>query len=297
MQPAGCESQYGCHTIEYGLRNARTDLEFWFRDLYGWTIRPTVAAYMADNLGWGAGVGLGWLVIVIGLIAGRKNEWIWLLFELFVALVIAQMTYWIGSVVYDSAVYSVRYYYEGTGGIVLVSAFGIVWLVRALREHNPIRIHVPLRLQDRLRIWTRTLWPYTLLIVAAAASLFGYTPQRFAEPLHDWPNGLYRYNEVGQQQIDALNAMRDPGRPPVLVIVLLNPNGTPDDWRDYGALLSQTSPFLNSDIIVSRVFDREEVADMVRHFPGRQVLYEVGQKLYKTVDQALGTSSAKADGT
>jgi len=287
----------GGHTLEYGLRNARTDLAFWFRDLYGWTLSTNVATYAADNLGWGAGIGVSWIVIVFGLIAGRKKEWIWLLFELFVALVIAQMFYWIGSVVYDSAVYSVRYYYEGTGGIVLVSAFGVVAFVRALRDRSPLKIRWPLRFMDRVQIWTRLLWPgYVILIIAVALSLIKYTPQRFAEPLHDWPNGLYRYNTAGQQQIDALNAARDPGKPPVLVIILNNANGVSDDWRDYGALLAATSPYLNSDIVVARVFDEPEVADMVRHFPGRQVLYEVGDKFYRTVDAALGRTTAHRTG-
>jgi len=81
--------------------------------------------------------------------------------------------------------------------------------------------------------------------------------------------------------------MRDPSKP-VLVVVLQDPNpGIDDDWRNYGALMAATSPYLNSDIIVGRVFDKADVDQFVQRFPGRQVLYEVGEKLYRTVDDAL----------
>ena len=334
----------GGHTLDFGWTNARSDLGIWLRDIFGWTIDLGLTDYMQRNWGWGAGIGLGWLFVAIGLYTGRKNEWIWLFFELFIAIVIAQLTYWIGSAVYGSAVYSIRYYFEATGGIVLVSAFGLVTLVRAARnvprlltlcisaavaivavgwltlvrevlDYNfgaRLETYLILALvlillgllftstrninsrfgqsrfgQNLAAAWD-TLWPgYIVLIVIAGVSLIGYTPARLRERLPDWPNGLYRYNKAGQQEIDALNAMRDPSKP-VLVVVLQDPNpGIDDDWRNYGALMAATSPYLNSDIIVGRVFDKADVDQFVQRFPGRQVLYEVGEKLYRTVDDAL----------
>ncbi len=287
----------GGHTLEFGWRNARSDLEIWLRDLYGWTLDPGLAQYATDNLGWGAGVGLSGLVVVIGLIAGRKNEWIWLLFELMIAIVLAQLTYWIGSSVDNSAVYSIRYYYEATGGIILVSAYGLVALARSWRDKTALVVHAPPGFVDRFRLAWRTVWPgYFLIMVAAGVSLLGYTPARFAETIHtyagDWVNGLYRFNTVGQQELDALNAVRVPGKP-VLVLIFNHPDGTPDDWRDYGALMAETSPFLDSDIVLARVYSADSADEVIRHFPGRQVLYEVGQKLFTTRDEALKGGSAE----
>lgn len=286
----------GGHTLEYGWRNARSDLLIWLRDLYGWTLDPGVAQYAADNWGWGAGVGLSGLVVVIGLIAGRKNEWIWLFFELMIAIVLAQLTYWIGSSVDNSAVYSIRYYYEATGGVILVSAYGLVALARAWREKTALIIRSSSGFVDRFKLAWRTVWPgYFLIMVAAGVSLLGYTPARFAETVHtydkDWTNGLYRFNTVGQQEVNAINAVRQPGMQ-VLVLILNHTDGTPDDWRDYGALMAATGPFLNSDIVVARAYSPESADGVIRHFPGRQVLYQVGQKVYTTREQALNGGNA-----
>ncbi len=318
----------GGHTLEYGWRNARDDLSIWLRDLFGWTLDPSVAKYAADNWGWGAGVGLSWVAILIGLIAGRKREWIWLFFELFVALVIVQLTYWIGSAVHGSAVYSIRYYYEATGGVVLVSAFGLVALARQWRSKpanlipNPspqtergdqVTADFPFPQVERrlggeanvgaLSFTTRfqsawnALWPgYILILILAGASLIGYTPARFRESLEFWPNGLYRYNKIGQQQLDTLNSMREPGKK-VLVLVLHDPNpGVEDNWRDYGALMAKTSPYLDSDIIVVRLFETDSIDEFKQRFPDRQVLYEVGEKLYRTPEEALRSDESGSKG-
>lgn len=315
---AGYGLMPGGHTLEYGWRNARDDLGIWLRDLFGWTLDPSLAKYAADNWGWGAGVGLSWVAIVIGLIAGRKKEWIWLFFELFVAIVLAQLTYWIGSAVHGSAVYSIRYYFEATGGVVLVSAYGLVALARQWRSKPNVQttpseslptneittdVNSPSPNSERgpggevksspafatrLQAAWNTLWPgYILILVLAGASLIGYAPARFHESLEFWPDGLYRYNKIGRQQLDALNAMREPGKK-VLVLVLHDPNpNVEDNWRDYGALMAMTSPYLDSDIVVARLFETDSIDEFKQRFSDRQVLYEVGEKLYRTPEEAM----------
>lgn len=338
----------GGHTLEYGWRNARTDLVVYQRDLFGFTLNPGIAQYLAvnlfgltsstndiaktlnENVIWGMIAGLSWIPVAVGLVAGRKREWIWLFFELFVAIVLAQLTYWIGSVVYGTAAYSLRYYYEATFGVCIVAGYGVVALARWLAGHKqpispvvsvarvpaaaaqsaiPIDYLNGLRsgpapvwattFVDRLRLAWRKLWPgYILLLVACAASLAGYTPARFKEPLSGWPNGLFRYNEVGRQQIEQIEAMRakygKPGQP-VLIIVLRNPNpAIEDNWRDYGAAMALTSPYLDSDIIVVRVFEKEDAPEMIQRFPGRLVLYQIGPYLYPTVEDAIAGATQKA---
>ncbi|MEP7289017.1 MAG: glycosyltransferase family 39 protein [Chloroflexota bacterium] len=352
----------GGHTLEYGWRNARADLDVYLRDLFGFNMSPTIEKYLADNLGWGAGIGLSWILVVAGLFAGRKSEWIWLFFELFIAIVIAQMTYWIGSVVHGGAAYSLRYWYEATFGMCLVGGYGTVALVKSLRGKGTQLIYaaigayalgwvlfnrggglpnwyiplgvgllilcgvlaaigaeikkatvsraitisylnglersgevtVPVRaatLTQRLQqIWYFSPG-YVLLIIVVGFSLIGYTPARFKESLPGWPDGLFRYNKVGQQQIDAINAMRTKyGKPgqPVLIVVLRSPNASiEDNWRDYGAAMAMTSPYLDSNVILARVFDKEDAPDVEKRFSERLVLYQVGENLYKSVDEAL----------
>jgi hypothetical protein len=273
----------GGHSLTYGWRNFNADFSIWARDLFGFTLNPAINDYLKSNLGYGLGIGISVYLVVIGLVAGRKSEWIWLLFELFIAIVIAQLTYWIGSTVYGSAVYSVRYYYEATGGLALVAGYGIVALARSLQ---PARSALA-RTESRLRKAWQALWPgYILFEVALFATLLGYTPDRFREPLRDWPNGLYGFNKVGRYQLDNLATLRQPGKK-VLVVVLRNPDPRiEDNWRDYAALMAETSPYLDSDIIVARLFDTDGLDEFKQRFPDRQVLYQVSEKLFTSLADA-----------
>jgi hypothetical protein len=265
----------GGHTLEFGWRNTQEDLKFWFRDVFGISLHADIHTYLEDNFGWGAGVGLSWALIVLGLIAGRKQEWIFILIEIFIALMVAQLLYWIGSSVQGSAVYSVRYYYEATGAVCLIAAYGIVAQIRAWGERT---IQKPV---------TFRFYPgYLALIVIVVFSVIGYTPARFREPMRDWPGGLYGFNKVGQYQLEAVNRLRQPGEK-VLVVVLRHPDPTiEDNWRDYGALMAVTSPFLDSEIVVARLFDTDGLAEFTQRFSTRKVLYQVGESLYTSLDDA-----------
>ncbi len=277
----------GGHSLTYGWRNFNADLYVWQRDIFGWTLNPALEGYLRNNLNYGVGVGLAYIFILMGLIAGRKNEWVWIFFELFVAIVIAQLTYWIGSTVHDSAVYSVRYYYEATGGVMLVAAYGIVSQARAWSPHVSNAINQLTAKGGALQQAWSKLWPgYILLTIGIVVSLFGYMPPRLSEPLREWPKGLYGFNKVGQYQMQNLAKMREPGKK-VLIIILRDPNPLiEDNWRDYGAYMANTSPFLDSDIIVARFFDPDGVDEFVQRFSDRQVLYQVGENLYTTMEAA-----------
>jgi 4-amino-4-deoxy-L-arabinose transferase-like glycosyltransferase len=262
----------GGHSLTWAWRNMRADLIFWFRDTFGITLDAELERYLRENLGYGFGVGLSWIPVALGLVSGRRKPWIWLSFGFFVALVVSGMFYWIGSVVHGGAVYSVRYYYEGIFGACLVAAYGIVAWLRSL---------------------PRRAIGYLVLSIACAASLIGYTPARLREPLPpNWQDGLYGFNGISRAQIEAVKALRAQlGAPeqPVLVIVLRR-EGERDNWRNYGALLAITDPYLKSDIIVARLFNPEAVPDFVRRFSGRLVLYQVGATLYTSLADALTLS-------
>jgi uncharacterized membrane protein len=329
MQFAGCDATppAGCHTLEYGLRNARTDLDVYMRDLFGFTLNPGIEKWAEDNLGWGAGIGISWILVVVGLIAGRKKEWIWVFFELLVGIVVAQLFYWIGSVVRGGAAYSLRYYYEATFGVCIVGGYGAVTLIRSLRNRKQRAATLePLPKQPGVaidylngviggrapkleistfsnrikRAWDILFPGYILLEIALMASLLGYTPPRFHEPLPpDWDNGLYGYNKVSQKQLDTLTKARqisDRPAAPVLLIILHDPDpSVQDDWRDYGAAMAIESPFLDGDLVVARIFDRIDVESIIQRFPGRLVLYQVGDRIDTDMDKLLGTASTGKD--
>lgn len=279
----------GGHSLNYGWRNARNDLREWLRDLFGFTMHPALEAYMRVNFIYGAGVGLSWLPVVAGLIAGRKRDWIWFFFMFFVVTVLAGLTYWIGAVVNGAAAYSVRYYFEATFAVCLVAAYGAVAWARSLKAgRTPASL--PGTFPNRLKAAWNGIWPgYFLILVACGLSVAGYTPARFREPLPPrWRDGLYRYNKVGQNQLAAIQAIRGDDPRPALIIVLNSPRpGVQDNWRDYAAALAMTSPYLDSDIIVARVFEPEDAPEFERRFSDRKVLYQIGENLYTSIEDAL----------
>lgn len=273
------------HTLEKGFRIAREDLKFYWRDLFGLTLSPAANEFLNKNLGYGWGVGIAWLLLLLGLIAGRKLEWIWVLAGMVATLVILQMAYWIGSSVNGSAVYSTRYYYEVTFASCLVAAFGL---------H---RLYVTLFDLDRLT--TRRTMRRVASVVGLAAllvvgynSAFNYTPARMAEPLPpEFPTGIYRYNEIGTHQLERLERfqrqMGEPDRDVLLVQIEVPNREKTDNWRNYGAMLAETSPFLNSRIIVARVFRPSLVPEFLARYPNRTVIYQVGDIFYTSLDTAL----------
>lgn len=271
------------HTLTKGWRNARNDLKFYFRDLYGFTLNTNALAFAETNLGYGLGIGLSYMLIAAGLVAGWRSGWIWLLFALLAMLVVVQIGYWIGSSVNGAAAYSVRYYYEATFAVSLVSAYGVVALARTLSRQPDAR---------RPRTASPALTDYLIyggLLVACASSVISYSPARFREPLPPrWNDGLWRYNAVGQHKIDEIEKIREKsGTPdkPVLIIVLRDPDpAVRGDWRDYAAAMALTSPFLDSEIVVARVFEAEDVEIYTRRFPDRLVLFQIGEGLHLTID-------------
>jgi hypothetical protein len=227
------------------------------------------------------------------LFLSRKKGWVWFFFAFFAAIVVAGLFYWIGSVVNGAAAYSLRYYYEGTFGACLVAGAGVVEWARSLKRKRPQS--APTNWFGKLRRAWSAWWPgYLIFLVACGLSLGGYTPARFHEPLPPyWPNGLYGYNKVGHAQLNAINALRvqAPDKP-VLIIVLDSPRGTEDNWRNYATAMSMTSPYLDSDIILVRVFEPENAPEMVKRFSGRLVLYQIGEHLYSSLDEALTQEAA-----
>ncbi len=137
--------------------------------------------------------------------------------------------------------YTTRYYYEALTSAAIVTAIPLAWLVQ----------HVSRRLV------------YALLTFLLVYSLYAYSTPRVS--------ALYHYNNIYGSTLDELQARRD-GRP-VLALV----SGSNVAWRAYGALMAQTSPYLNSDIVAAWDFGTGDIRDQIlAAFPDRQVITITG---------------------
>jgi 4-amino-4-deoxy-L-arabinose transferase-like glycosyltransferase len=224
------------HTLEKGIRQARFDLSLMAADLFGWqlgAITPELQQHLLIEGDYWPLIGLSWILLPFGLALGWKRRWTWLLAAIPLALVTVHLAYWIGS-----QRYSTRYYFEGLTSLSILTAVPIAWLANR---------------------WSRRA-VFTLFTLVMVASLYGYSTPRISP--------LYRFNQIGQPQIEAVQARRD-GEHSVLALV----TGNDVRWRAFGSLMAVTSPYLDSDIVVA--WDnlvpgvREQI---LARFPDRQVI-------------------------
>lgn len=133
--------------------------------------------------------------------------------------------------------YSTRYYFEALASFALLSAIPLAWLVKRAG-----RIIV-----------------YGVLAVVLVYSLYAYSQPRI--------NVLYRFNWISPELVEAVEQRRD-GRPTLVLV-----RGQDVRWRAYGSLTVQTSPTLNSDIVVAWDNGSAGVREAIlKLFPERQVI-------------------------
>lgn len=251
---AGHGRAAGGHTLALGWQHTRADLRCAARDLFGWAApAPAGRAVDADDC-LAASPGLSWLLLPVGLLAGWRRRWTWLLLALPVSLVAAHVAYWIGG-----GVYSARYYFEGLTAAALLSAAGVTRLNHLATQGAANARPSALR---------RTVIP-ALLGAAVIYALVIYTPARL-RPLHG-------ANHVSRALIDALqDVRRDPARPVVVIV-----RGD-HHWYEVGALMAETSPYLDSDIVLARDPDSAVLDVLLRQWPDREVVYYVEGRLVHT---------------
>lgn len=228
-----CCGRHG-HTVEKGIRQVRFDLSLMAADLYGWqwqdiqnlgahvwqwlqtgtmgtSITPELQDHLLNASDYWPLTGISWILLPFGLALGLRRRWTWLLAGAAACLVVVHVAYWIGS-----QRYSTRYYFESLTALSILSAVPIVWLAR--------------------RMGRRPL--YALLALGLLYSLYSYSTPRISV--------LHGFNFVNRATIDEVQARRKSDQP-VLVIV----SGDSVRWRAMGALMSVTSPYLDSDIVVA----------------------------------------------
>jgi hypothetical protein len=228
------------HTLEKGIRHARFDLSLMAADLFGWqlgSITPELQEHLETEGDYWPVFGVSWILLPFGLWIGRKQRWTWLLAAVPVMLVMVHLAYWIGS-----QRYSTRYYFEGLSALSIISTIPLAWLWR--------KISIP---------WLKLLYSVAFICVLIYI-LLNYTQPRLAP--------LYRFNQIGQPQIDAVLERREGDRP-VLVLV----TGSDVRWRAFGSLMAVTSPYLDSDIVVAWDNLTPGTRDAIlARFPDRQVI-------------------------
>jgi 4-amino-4-deoxy-L-arabinose transferase-like glycosyltransferase len=161
----------------------------------------------------------------------------WMLMSVTLGIVIVQLLYWIGS-----QRYSTRYYFEALSAAALLGALPLAWLARRAR-----------------------LLVYGALIGVSGFFLLYYTLPRI--------NVLHEFNRMSPALLNAVDQRRVDDRP---VLVIVNGTASGDNrvrWRSYGALLAETSPYLDSPVVVARDYGTPGMRDAILdRFPDRQII-------------------------
>lgn len=182
-----------------------------------------------------------WLIVPLVMLRDKwvwQTRWTWLLLCVVLGLVLAQITYWIGS-----QRYSTRYYVEGLAAFAILSALPIAYVARQ---------------------WNR------VIIYAVVAIVLGYSFVNYSLPR---VTVLTEFNFINYQLIDDIQTIQE-GDTPVLVLVsgaLTGDNRV--RWRALGTLMAVTSPYLDSEIVGAWDYDSPEArAEILARFPNRQVI-------------------------
>lgn len=206
---------------------------------------------------------LTWLYLpMLYTIRFRKTPQIrytWLIFSVMVSVIVVQMLYWIGS-----QRYSTRYYYEALTMASLLTAIPFAWIIRQISAFLEKRSFN--RVSKSNTFATSMVWrgiAYAALLGLCIFTLYHYSTPRIM--------ALYRFNNLSPEIIEQVEAQRVDERP---ILVIVSGASSGDDrvrWRSYGSLMTVTSPYLDSDIIVARDYGtyREH---LIEQHPDRQVI-------------------------
>jgi hypothetical protein len=254
----------GGHTLEIGWRHAKKDLNCASRDLLGWGRAAPDQVDIVKNPCAENGRGYSWVVIVAGLLLTLRKRWTWLFLALIVSLIAFYLAYWIGG-----NLYSARYYSEALTAATLLAAAGIAglahWLEAGLR-----RINAPGARAGRRIV-------YGALAVLAVYTLAIYAPARLRP--------LTGYGRISQGQIEQVNRLRqDPDRPVVVIV------WGEHHWRDIGALMAVTDPYLDSEIVLARDPDQRYLDTLRARWSDREQLFFFDGRLSRTPPETVATA-------
>lgn len=208
---------------------------------YAWiNLKQDLSRAATDVLGW---PGLSWLPLLLGLLLQPHRRRDGALLAPFACLVIAYLFYWIGS---PARLWGPRYYFEGFGGLWLLSAVGLlkVWDLARNRQK-----------------WLRSVLAGALAMMIAL-NLALNLPGRMADA-----HGFYGISRAQLRPVEEAELHH------ALVIVYA------ERWLEYGAMLAGQSPLLDDDVVYVRGSDPQTDAAVIAVYPGRAVYYLTGGRL------------------
>jgi hypothetical protein len=209
---------------------------------YAWiNLKQDLPRAATDVLGW---PGLSWLPLILALALRPRRARDWALLAPFACLVVAYLFYWIGS---PARLWGPRYYFEGFGGLWLLSAAGLlkVWdWAKGQRQR-----------------WLRPALAGALALMVSF-NLALNLPSRMGEA-----HGFYGITRSQLEPIQRANLHN------ALVIVYA------ERWLEYGAMLAGMSPTLDDDVVFARGSNPETDAAVIAEHPDRAVYYLMNGRL------------------
>jgi len=196
--------------------------------------------------------GFGWpqfttlALALVPFIARRARTWDWLFLVGFLAVVGGYALWWA-----DGIMYGPRFFYEGFGFLVLLTARGLdVALDLGRRGMGD-----PAVLIARAPSVVAPALVYLLAAALIAFNLWFYLPGQWQ---------LYQgYNYVNRAKVDAVAAS---GIHNALVFADV---GKQYEWWEYGMVFSANDPLLRGDVVYARDLGDAEDQKLLADFPGR----------------------------
>ena len=191
-----------------------------------------------DLFGW---FKLSWIFVPFGFYKLWKKWQSWIILSIFPSLVLTYTLYWIGSWLFGP-----RYYFEGIIGLILFSAVGIQTL---LGNIYPLK-----QFSENLRFIIVAI----IVCFLVSANVFFYLPHRIGNM-----KGLYgaSNSRLVPFQLESAKELT-----PALVIV-----HKINHWIEYGTLLELSSPYLDSEWIMTYSRGVEVDNNLTSSFPDRSV--------------------------
>lgn len=221
-----------------GLNNTSRNLWELLEHTYGWPAFLTLA------------------LASIPFVTGQVQTWDALLGAGFLALVAGYACWWA-----DGIMYGPRFYFEGLGFLLLLTARGVDVLFERTRHGGAIGN----RRDQRYPVLVTPLLSFGLVVALVAYNAIYYFPGQWQ---------LYHgYNYVNHRKLDAVEQA---GLHHALVFAEV---GQSWEWWEYGMVFSANDPLLQGDVIFARDLGPAEDRRLLADFPGRSVYRLVGTRL------------------
>jgi 4-amino-4-deoxy-L-arabinose transferase-like glycosyltransferase len=240
-------------TLVDALNNTSRNLSELLTHAYGWPTFLTLA------------------ILLIPFVTRRAQVWDWLFLAAFVGIIAGYALWWA-----DGIMYGPRFYYEGFGFMILLTARGFDTLMAAGRIPE-VKFQNPEdgngTVSSRPFLVTQA-WG-ALPVAASAVLLVGLIAYNATYYLPGQLRLYHGYNYVSRTKIDAVEAAG------IHNAVVFTNVGKPYEWWEYGEVFSANDPLLQGDIIYARDLGDTENRKLLADFPGRSFYQLDGTTLTK----------------